>query len=315
MRWGNIPFHSSRAASHVWHASYVQPASGHSLGTIAAFRALLIYLGWARSIWEHPQKPTDGETKTFQYSDIREGKKSFKFSHNGSAVLTKGREENRESFPLSPPFLFLPSVCLDLLSPLFTWDSSSNKLPSLPLVLDLELKLGTAWLVGKGGWVGLGWQNGCWTEQIAPLQSVFYLVAPLFDSSLSRSFIAVAVVSLRYSSWALWEMSSNLVCDSEGRGRWMFCWRRLSCIFSLILLVSSSAKGPEWNLMSSLMNYTTLTSSHYLASPGQTVSSPNDTFTRAARLTAVKSNAICTTALFVSNPTDTGRAPPVLPCQ
>lgn len=30
----------------------------------------------------------------------------------------------------------------------------SNKLPSLPLVQDLELKLGTAWLEGKGGW---GW--------------------------------------------------------------------------------------------------------------------------------------------------------------
>lgn len=112
------------AGSHVRHASYAQPASGLGLGTIAAFRALLIYLGWARSIWEHPQKPTDGETKKFQYSDIREGKKSFKFSHNGSAVLSKGREENRESFPLSPPFLFLPSVCLDLLSLLFTWDSS-----------------------------------------------------------------------------------------------------------------------------------------------------------------------------------------------
>lgn len=68
-------FYSPRAVSHVRHASYAQPASGPDLGTIAAFRALLIYLGWARSIWEYPKKPTDGETKKFQYSDIR-GEKS-----------------------------------------------------------------------------------------------------------------------------------------------------------------------------------------------------------------------------------------------
>lgn len=98
-------FSQPRAASHVRHASYAQSSSRPGLGTIAAFRALLICLGWARSIWEHPQKPTDGETKKFQYSDIREGKKSFRFSHNGSAVLTKGREKNRV-FPSFAPFHF-----------------------------------------------------------------------------------------------------------------------------------------------------------------------------------------------------------------
>lgn len=85
-------------------------------------------------------------------------KKSFKFSHNGSAVPSKGREENREFFPLSPPFFFPSSfflVCAWIFYLSYSLGTlQSNKLPSLPLVLDLELKLGTAWLEGKGGW---GW--------------------------------------------------------------------------------------------------------------------------------------------------------------
>lgn len=62
------------------------------LGTVAAFRRLLIYLGWTRSIWKPPQQLTDRETKKFQSSAAK--KHQFRRGHNGSAVVAKRREEN-----------------------------------------------------------------------------------------------------------------------------------------------------------------------------------------------------------------------------
>lgn len=41
------------------------------LGTIVAFRQVLIYLGWACSIWKHPQQRTDRKTKKFQSSGAK----------------------------------------------------------------------------------------------------------------------------------------------------------------------------------------------------------------------------------------------------
>lgn len=44
-----------REPQHAWHSSYVRSCVRIQLGTIVAFRQVLIYLGWACSIWKHPQ--------------------------------------------------------------------------------------------------------------------------------------------------------------------------------------------------------------------------------------------------------------------
>lgn len=109
-------------------------------------------------------------------------KKSFRSVHNGSAVLTKGRAENGAPcdfppFRPHPPslFFFFCSWIFYLCYSLGTLQS--NKPPSFSPVLDLEPKLETAWLEQGGGSQERG-RCGYWTEQIAPLQSAFYLKTP-----------------------------------------------------------------------------------------------------------------------------------------
>lgn len=72
----------------------------------------------------------------------------------------------------------------------------SNKLPSLPLVQDLELKLGTAWLEGKG--VGLAWggrmavgQNKSHPYKVSFIWWALSLTAPSLAHSLqSQLFLS-----------------------------------------------------------------------------------------------------------------------------
>lgn len=143
------------------------------LGTIAAFRQVLIYLGWACSIWKCPQWLTDRKTKKFQCS-----------GHNGSAVVAKRREENRvpcdfPTFHSHPSLLFFPPLFCAWIFYLFysLGTLQSNKPPSFSPVLDLEPKLETAWLEQRGGSQERG-RCGYWTGQIAPLQSAFYPRTP-----------------------------------------------------------------------------------------------------------------------------------------
>ncbi len=60
-----------REPQHARHSSYVRSCARIQLGTIVAFRQVLIYLGWACSIWKHPQQLTDRETKKFQSSGAK----------------------------------------------------------------------------------------------------------------------------------------------------------------------------------------------------------------------------------------------------
>lgn len=143
------------------------------LGTIAAFRQVLIYLRWAYSIWKRPQWLTDGKRKKFQCS-----------GHNGSAVVAKRREENRvpcdfPTFHSHPSLLFFPPLFCAWIFYLFysLGTLQSNKPPSFSPVLDLEPKLETAWLEQRGGSQERG-RCGYWTGQIAPLQSAFYPRTP-----------------------------------------------------------------------------------------------------------------------------------------
>lgn len=96
------------------------------------FTALLIYLGWAHSIWGASTMANWWRDKEIPVlGRFAEGKKkSFTFSHNGSAVLTKDWEKNKEpcdSFfyvPFFPLHSFFFCVCSKLLSLSFSWDRS-----------------------------------------------------------------------------------------------------------------------------------------------------------------------------------------------
>lgn len=127
-----------------------------------------------------------------------EKKKSFTFSHNGSAVLTKDWGKNSEPcdsfftsfFPLivlSFPVCALKAFIFLIHSGLFI--VTSCLLSLLSLLQDLELKLGPAWLEKEKRGGGSSWENSCWTEQIAPLQSVFYSLGPLFAGPPSCSVV------------------------------------------------------------------------------------------------------------------------------